>query len=74
MSKPTVEEMARELAEDDSMPCPNMFKKCVAPNMEISREGDEYYTCFHCWLAFAYPAEIRAKYEEMMKQKGADNE
>lgn len=66
MSK-TVEEMARELAEVEDCPEPEKHRKDCPMDSDYNK-----IECWQCWLL--YPAEITAKYAELVKQKGAEDE
>lgn len=70
MSKPTVEEMARELARTNV--CPGRMES-ICPIRLRGKRCQFTQTAEQCWWNKSDPAEITAKYEEM-KQKGASDE
>lgn len=55
MPELTTEEMARELKDNKSIPCPVDSSRCFGP----------LENCTQCFIDNFTPAEIRAKYAEM---------
>jgi len=63
-AEPTVEEMARELAEADECPDKTGDVECVEWQLKFNR------TCEDCWLKCATPSDIRTRYQQMKGERG----